>query len=791
MHGRTLEAISSCLLRRDRSGALLRLAIGAVAAILGLCTALVGYAHLAPLTPLHEQAPPAGTVIVDRHGSPLLRDASEGVHIPVSLDEIAPIAVSASVAAEDRRFWRHPGVDPLAVAHALTQVATERSEPRGASTITQQLARRLYLSGTDSPGLLRKAREALIALQLEARYAKRDLIEAYLNHVYYGRGAYGIEAAARRYFGVSARHLDLAQASYLAGLPQLPSVYGDESPAARARQRYVLDRMVAIGAITAHQAAQATSAPLAFAEAGEPALAPHFTAMVGEELARVRPDLAERAGLIIETTLDSALQREATRSVRAHLERVAERNAGNGAVVALDPWSGALLALVGSADFSEEQTGQVNMALAPRQPGSALKPFLYAAAFEQGYTAASVLLDVPSSFPTSMGSYQPVNYDLRYHGPTPLRIALASSLNVPAVRTLDEIGVEALIEMAQRVGLDELAAAEDHGLALTLGSGEVPLLDLTAAYGALAAGGLLLDPYAIERVRDAASGELLYERTPQSPSRVVSAAHAFLLADILSDPFARAPAFGFDSVLETPFPAAVKTGTTSQFRDSWAVGFTPDRVVGVWVGNAAAEPMIDLPGLEGAAPIWRDVIEAAMADRPAGEFTRPPTLVSVTVCMPTGLLPGPHCPSPVQEWFIAGTQPLETETYYLARPDGALAIDPPVEARAWAAQAGTRLADHTDGATQAGISIVQPARGAVLFLAPELPRQKALLRVAAPPDAERVDFLVDGVSVGSAPGPDARVVWTLSVGVHRLRVVATLAGGGTAEASSRFEVRGR
>ena len=377
------------------------------------------------------------------------------MRIPVSLDEIAPIAVSATIAAEDQRFREHSGVDLLAVASALTEAATvARAQPRGASTITQQLARRLYLSGTDAPALLRKAREALIALQLEARHSKHELIEAYLNHVYYGRGAYGIEAAARRYFGVGARQLDLAQASFVAGLPQLPSVYGEESAAARTRQRYVLDRLAADGVITPQQASSAARTPLAFADAGEPALAPHFTTMVDEELARLRPDLAGQPGLIIETTLDSALQREAARSLRAHLSRIRNRNAGNGAVVALDTASGALLALVGSADFSEERSGQVNMALAPRQPGSALKPFLYAAAFERGYTAATVLLDVPSSFLTPVGSYQPLNYDLRFRGPTPLRVALASSLNVPAVRTLDRIGVDALLEIADRAGLE-------------------------------------------------------------------------------------------------------------------------------------------------------------------------------------------------------------------------------------------------------------------------------------------------------------------------------------------------
>lgn len=765
-------------------------ALGAAAMGVGVAGALLAYAFLAPLDSIDEQAPIAGTLIVDRHGVPLTRDASEGVRIPVALERVAPLAVAATIAAEDQRFWSHSGVDPLAIASALGEAASGPARPRGASTITQQVARELYLDG-ESPALLRKAREALTALQLEARYPKRALIETYLNHVYYGRGAYGIEAAARIYFGVSARNLDLARASYLAGLPQLPGFYGEagEEAEARVRQRYVLDRLVATGVISAAQADEAAATPLGFVDAVEPELAPHFTLMVEDELAAIRPDLAGRSGLVIETTLDATLQREANRSVRAHLGRVADRNAGNGAVVALEAASGAVVALVGSADFASEDAGQVNMAVALRQPGSALKPFLYGAAFEQGYTAATPLLDVPSSFATAEGSYRPINYDHRFRGPTPLRAALASSLNVPAVRTLDDIGIEAFLEITRRFGLDDFGPREAYGLAVVLGAAEVRLLDLTAAYGALAAGGLRAEPYTIERVRVAATGEVLYEREPPPRERAIAAEHAFLLADILGDPLARAPAFGFDTALDTPFRAAVKTGTTSEFRDSWALGFTPEHAVGVWVGNADGARMIDLPGLEGAAPIWRDVMVAVSAGRPERAFEPPPSMVSVTVCAPTGLLPGPHCPSPVREWFLAGTEPRDVESYYLRAADGRLVIDPPVEARAWAARAGLRLAGVREGSAGTGLTIVQPARGAVLFLAPELPAQEAVLRVSAPAAAERIEFFIDGEPVGDATGPDARLIWKLRPGVHTLRVVAILADGGRETASSRFEVR--
>ena len=788
--------LRSLPLRRDRAGAAARAGLAAGAAVLGAACALLAYAHLAPLTPLERQAPPAGTLILDARGTPLERETGGGVRIPAAIADVAPIAVAATIAAEDRLFRLHPGVDPLAAARAAADAVAGRSRPRGASTITQQLARRLYLAdGGGGPALVRKARESLLALQLEARYPKRALIEAYLNHVYYGRGAWGIEAAARLYFGTSARRLDLAQASYLAGLPQLPGVYGDGGggEAARARQRYVLDRLAATGAIPRERAEEAARTPLAFAGAGEPALAPHFGAMVREELAALRPDLAGRAGLVVETTLDAALQREAVRSVRAHLGRVAGKGAGGAAVVTLDPASGALLALVGSPDFGDERAGQVNMALAPRQPGSTLKPFLYAAAFARGYTAATPLLDVPSGFATPAGAYEPVNFHLRWLGPTPLRVALASSLNVPAVRTLDRIGVEALLDMAHRAGLRGLDAPETYGLSLTLGAGEVRLLDLTAAYGAIAAGGLRAAPYAIERVRDGATGELLYERAAPAPSRVMPEEHAFLLADILSDPIARLPAFGAGSVLETPFPAAAKTGTTWRFRDTWTVGFTPDRAVGVWVGNADGSPTESLSGLDAAAPIWRDAIEAASAGLPARGFAPPPSMAAVTVCAPTGLLPGPHCPSPVREWFEAGTAPTEAEAYWVRLPDGALAADPPAEARSWAARAGLRLAPWSGGGSAGGaaLTIVQPAPGAVLYLAPELERQEVLLRASAPAGAGRVEFFVDGAAAGAAEGPDALVRWPLTLGKHRLEARAALPDGSVAVATASYEVRAR
>jgi penicillin-binding protein 1C len=745
---------------------------------------LMAYVFLAPFTPIEDQMTLPGAVVLASDGEVIWHDGADGLRIPVELGEVSPIMIEATIAAEDGRFWRHPGVDPLAVARAGREY---RSNPSGASTITQQLARRLYLEDSDSPLVVRKAREALIALQIEAHYSKDEILSAYLNSVFYGRGAYGVEAAARVYFGVSAAQLDLAQAAFLTGLPQLPATYGSDLGAARERQQYVLDRLVERGVVLAPEAERAASASLVLLDGENPAVAQHSVGYVFDELVRLLPDEERYDGLVVTTTLDRALQSEAERVVRLRLAELEEHDAGNAAVVAIDPESGRMLAMVGGADFDASDGGQINMAVHPRQPGSALKPFLYAAAFEQGFTPATMLLDVPVTFETRSGLYTPVNYDQNFRGPTPVRVALASSLNVPAVRTLDAIGVETFLEMAHRVGLTTLDATEAYGLAITLGSGEVTLRDLTGAYGAIANGGTLHEPYLIERVTDS-SRRVLYEHQPSEPVRVLSETHAFLVTDILSDPVARAAGFGEFSVLDNPFGAAVKTGTSSDFRDNWTLGFTPDVVVGVWVGNTDDSPMKNISGVAGAAPIWRDVIEAALERGTRGEFVRPPGLVQLVVCSPTGLLPGPHCPSPALEWFVADAEPTETERYYYLDESGRRVIDPPVEARAWAADAGLRVAASVEAAPRS-VYIVQPAPGSVFYLAPELKEQQLLLRAAVPPGATRVEFLVDGLSVGDGTGDDPSLVWQLETGVHELAVVAHLSDGSTASVAVDYEVR--
>jgi penicillin-binding protein 1C len=781
-----LEAAIVVALRRialrTRSKVALGLALGALAPLLVLAL----YARFAPLESPYARLEGPGLVVLGADGAVLQRDASSGLRIPTTLDRVAPVMVEATIAAEDARFRSHPGIDPIATARAVVTLPFRRS---GASTLTQQLARRLYLSDFDGPVLERKTREALLALQLEARYSKDEILELYLNNVYYGNGAYGIEAAARVYFGVSAANLDLAQAAFLAGLPQAPGAYGADpaSAATLGRRDYVLDRLVETGKVSRFEAEAAGEADLGLLPPGPPTVAPHFVRFALEELASLRPDLAVRQDLVIQTTLDAVLQAESEDIVKYYVGQLEDREVGNAAVVVLEPGSGRVLTMVGSAAFQDETiAGQYNMALQPRQPGSALKPFLYLAALENGYTAATTLLDVPVTFDTESGPYTPLNYDRRFNGPVPLRVALASSLNVPAVHTLHDLGTDAFLEVAHRFGLRTLTDAEVYGLALTLGGGEMRLLDLTAAYGAIANAGRLVEPYAIERILDT-SGRVLYERRPSEGDLVASPEAAFVIADILADREARKLGFGGATVLDLPFRAAAKTGTTTEFRDNWTLGFTSDRVVGVWAGNADNRPMVNVSGVTGAGPIWHAVMEATHRGLEPAWPPAPQALTRATVCSPTGEKPGPHCPSRMQEWFLAGTEPSSVEAYYVLDESGRLVIDPPVEARGWAIEAGVPLAS-SPATARAGMTVF-PADGSVFFLAPEVPGQALLLRASVPSGVTEVQYWVDGSLFAVAGAGDPAARWPVRPGVHQLLVKAVTADGRLFSASSTFQVK--
>ncbi|MDW8054658.1 MAG: PBP1A family penicillin-binding protein [Anaerolineae bacterium] len=617
----------------------------------------------------------ASTQLFDREGNLLveLTDPSSptaGRRTYVPLSQISPWVIKATLATEDPNFYRYNvGFDPIAIVRAIYYAFTERAFVSGGSTIAQQVARNLLLSPEEraSRSPWRKLREIALANELVRRYPRDKILEIYLNENNYANLAYGIEAAAQTYFDKPARDLTLAEASLLAGIPQAPALWDPVARREQAlrRQRVVLDLMVEQGMITLAEAEAAHAAMRAREFRPPPAnftsFAPHFVQFVRQQLdAEYGAQALYRQGLRVHTTLDPRLQRIAERAVREQLAKLKERNVTNAAVVMMRPSTGEILAMVGSADFNDLAIdGQVNVALARRQPGSAIKPFVYLAAFERGWTPATLLWDQPKTFTDAYGKpYAPRNYDGKFNGPVLVREALARSLNVPAVETLNFVGVPEFLELANRVGLN-LPPNPYYGLAVALGSAEVRLLDLTAAYAVLANNGVRVPPTALLRV-ERADGTLVRDyRTPQG-QQVVLPEHAYLITHILSDNAARARTFGTNSPLRLSRPAAAKTGTTNDFRDNLTVGYTPDLVVGVWVGNSDNSPMRGVSGITGAAPIWKQIMEEALADTPPRDFAPPPGVVRMEVCALGGRMPSPSCPPEQrrQEVFKADQPPL-------------------------------------------------------------------------------------------------------------------------------------
>ncbi|RME45130.1 MAG: penicillin-binding protein 1C, partial [Caldilineae bacterium] len=633
---------------------------------------VLGYAWLAAQLPSPEELRSRRfqfrtTAIYDRNGNLLweINDPNFGRRTDVPLHRIAPALRNATIATEDRFFYQNVGVDPIAVVRAVYYNLTEGSIVSGASTITQQLARNVLLPPEERSAqtLQRKVKEAVLAVELTRRYSKNEILEIYLNQIYYGNRAYGVEAAAQTYFGKPASDLSLAEAALLAGLPQSPAVYDPYTnpEGAKRRQEVVLQLMVEAGYITAEEAKAAAEEELHFREPSLELAAPHFVNYVRAELEAAYPaDLIYQAGLRIETTLDRRLQTIAEEEVARQVDALADKHVTNGALVAVQPQTGQILAMVGSKDFRDESiAGQINMAVSPRQPGSSIKPIVYLAAFEKGWTPSTLIMDTPVEYPDGAGGvYRPVNYDEKFHGPVSVRVALANSYNIPAVKALEFVGIPAMKEMAARLGITTLTR-DDYGLSLALGSGEVPLIEMVGAYQAMANGGVSIRPYAIARVLDAEGRDITPPRPAARP--VLRPEHAYLMTNILADNDARTPAFGPNSALRLSRPAAAKTGTTNDFRDNLVLGYTPDIVAGVWVGNADYTPMVGTTGLSGAGPIWHNFMERAHEGLPVRDFTRPPGIVEIEVCADSGTLPSEVCPERRTEIFAVDQPPLGPE----------------------------------------------------------------------------------------------------------------------------------
>ena len=647
------------------------------------------------------------TRIMDRNGDLLYEMISPtaGRRTYVPLEKISPYLVAATIATEDKDYYSHPGFDPFAIFRAMVQNTTTGDTVSGASTITQQLTRTLLFSQEEryEVSFRRKTREIVLAAEITRKYSKEQILEMYLNEVYYGNLAYGIEAAAETYFDTTADKLTLSQASFLAGLPQAPGVYDiftnrDET---LQRQVQVLDLMVRLSdeknciyvstnvqpvCIDANNAVRAAveTSDHQFQFRENNMRFPHWVNYIRAQLEQqYDPQTIYKSGFTVYTTVDPALQGLAERVVKEQVSTLGDYNVTDGALVAIQPSTGEILSMVGSADFNNvEISGQVNMAVSPRQPGSSIKPLTYTAAFEKGWTPATLIWDVPSEFPPSGDpndpheKYKPVNYDEKFHGPVTVRSALANSYNIPAVKTLNFIGVydnkntpepDGFINFARRMGITTFTR-EDYGLALTLGGGEVTLLDMTSAFSIFANNGVRVKPVSILKIEDYA-GNLVYQYKPETPEQVIRPEHAYLITSILSDNKARAPMFGESSVLRMPFDAAAKTGTTNDFRDNWTMGYSPDLAAGVWVGNADYSPMLNTTGLTGAAPIWsafmREAVPYLTQDNPT-PFRRPGGIVDKVICSISGAEPADGCPETRAEIFASDQMPLPSSKDFYA-----------------------------------------------------------------------------------------------------------------------------
>lgn len=572
---------------------------------------------------------PQTSLLYDRSGKHVLYEIhGEENRKIINHEEIASYVRLATLAAEDDAFYHHFGIDPVSMIRALWVDVANGEMSQGGSTITQQLVRNAFF--TREKTIKRKVLEVLMAIKVEQEYSKEEILDAYLNEVPYGSNAYGIESAANVFFGKSAQELTLEEAALLACLPKAPtyySPYGSHRNELIARQRALLDRMVTLGYIKPEVVDNALAVDISqkIRSFSNPIFAPHFVAYVKEQLEReYGKRFIENGGLMILTTLDWEKQLQAEKSIVEGSQRNLRWGAGNAAMVAVDPKNGDVLAMVGSKDFFDTKNdGQVNVTLSPRQPGSSFKPFAYATAFEEGYEPETRILDEQTNFgPDGSGRpYIPRNYDGKFHGVLTMREALAQSLNVPAVKTLELVGIDDTIAMAHRLGITTLNERKRYGLSLVLGGGEVELLDMASAFSVFANDGVRNPVGPVLEISDRAGHR--YFRKQVDPHRVLDEQVARRINSILSDNKARTPIFGPRSplILGDGRVVAAKTGTTQEFRDAWTIGYTPSLSVGVWVGNNDNRPMKGgADGVFVAAPIWKDFMLRALGDAPQEQF---------------------------------------------------------------------------------------------------------------------------------------------------------------------------
>ena len=762
--------------------------------------------------------------ITDRNGRLLYEIIPQegGRNTVLSIDSIPQCLKDATIAVEDKYFYTNPGIDLTGIVRALWINIRGGETVAGGSTITQQVARNLLLSQDERTErtLRRKLREAILAWQLTRKLSKDEILALYLNQINYGGMTYGVEAASQTYFGKPASELLLPECALIAGLPQAPGVYNPfTNPGlAKERQNIVLGLMEKQSYITHEERVSAESTPLSYNPAPYPMEAPHFIWIIKDQIDKLIADgiLNTHQSLVVRTTLDLDAQHLAEETVKRRIEGFKQENAAlshnvnNAALVALNPQNGEILALVGSADFFDESIhGALDMAISPRQTGSAFKPFIYALTLDpnrsHAWTAATPIFDVTTTFTIRDSTpYTPLNYDESEHGPVSVRAALGSSLNIPAVKALQAVGIEDAINLAHQLGITSLNEAGQYDLSLALGGGQISLLELSRAYAAFANNGYFTGNTSILDIHDA-DGNLLYTQNRPPPLQIVDPRVVWLISDILSDDSARATGFGLNSTLKLDRTAAVKTGTTTNFHDNWAIGYTPDLLVGVWVGNSGYEAMHNVTGLTGAAPIWHEVMRGLLQGHPDRPFERPDGLTQVEVCDLSGLLPTTNCPHTRTEWFLVGTEPTQTDSTYqqvwidtltnslandstpIERRKSINVMNLPVEAQAWArAQRLPLLADYSEATENISqqenqLALLSPHPNTTYRMDPnfDTSAQQLQIEVAVGQGIAQVNIWVDGNLFTTLSSSPYQAWWTLSTGEHHIWAQGVTATGET------------
>lgn len=630
--------------------------------------------------------PRVTTRILDRNGEVLFRLYEDENRTLVRLSEIPLSAIQATIAIEDKDFYNHHGFSIRGISRAIvTNFSGENESIHGGSTLTQQLVKNRLL--TSEKSYIRKAKELILAVMVENRYTKGEILEMYLNQVAYGGTTYGIEEAAMQYFGKHARQLTLAESALIAGLPKAPSVYspfGANPGMAKERQKEVLRRMTEDGYISAASAEKAITEELRFRHEMVDIKAPHFVMYVKKLLAEQYGDeVLHNGGLIIQTSLDLKMQDQVQEIVSQEISKLNRLNINNGAALVTNPQTGEILAMVGSANYFDfENDGQVNVTIRPRQPGSSIKPLTYALGLENGLLTTTRIDDRPITFNVAGSKpYSPQNYDGRFHGRVTVREALASSYNVPAVKLLALLGVDKLLQKGKQLGISTWEDVNRFGLSLTLGGGEVLMTDMATMYGVFANHGNRVSLNPILKITDYHGKELYYNHcaldspktlnsydSPNSSGSkncddevepVLDPGVAYIITSILSDNEARTPAFGPMSTLVIPNQdVAVKTGTTNNLRDNWTIGYTSDRVVAVWVGNNNNTPMSYVAsGITGASPIWNQIMRRQLNPDQPHHFEIPGNVALIPICNSTRQPACNWCQNTKDELFLIGTEP--------------------------------------------------------------------------------------------------------------------------------------